>query len=384
MCISSILYEEILDIHEKEIDMKKWIMSAVLCVAVIFACTGCSSSLFSDSSVVKFGDTYTHEDPKDLTYDERIVLQGENFGSRLESDANTNAYPDTMMYDENGNMIGMYDYDAATGLAKGWANIEDGTYTAFPEGQEVDLGMPDESKMISIPGTVTLGAVVYGNKEEAVAAYLYFFLSDASAKDLVKENVESLYGLTLTEESDTVLTCVQDKDYIADQFGMEEEEGYPADTKDAAAYADILKQMYGISEYTGENPYKPYAEHKDPENLEFDKRVVLTGSGEAAVDEEYVKDISSETDYLYGKDGKIVAQYTYYECPSKEAADELQEKYFTSAERVSDTVLELIVEGQNMTDTVNTFKGYNVLKDDSLDEYVRMIQETYFTSVYEQ
>ena len=39
-----------------------------------------------------------------IIYD-RIVLQGENFGSRLESDANTAAYPDTMMYDDNGNMI---------------------------------------------------------------------------------------------------------------------------------------------------------------------------------------------------------------------------------------------------------------------------------------
>ena len=36
---------------------------------------------------------------------DRIVLQGENFGSRLESDANAAAYPDTMMYDDNGNMI---------------------------------------------------------------------------------------------------------------------------------------------------------------------------------------------------------------------------------------------------------------------------------------
>lgn len=39
-----------------------------------------------------------------IMYD-RIVLQGENFGSRLESDANAAAYPDTMMYDDNGNMI---------------------------------------------------------------------------------------------------------------------------------------------------------------------------------------------------------------------------------------------------------------------------------------
>lgn len=364
--------------------MKKWIIAAILSVAVMFACTGCSSSLFSNESVVKFGDTYTHEDPKDLTYDDRVVLSEDDFGSRLESDANTAAYPDTMMYDDDGNMIGMYDYDETTGLAKGWTNMEDGTYTAFPEGQEVDLGKPDESKMISIPGKVTLGAVVYGNKDEAVAAYLYFFLSDASAKDLVKSNAESLYGLTLTEESDTVLTCVQDADYIADQFSQEEAAGYPADTKDAAAYAEILKQTYGLTEYTGENPYKPYAEHKDPENLQFDKRVVMTGSGEAAVEEDYAKDISSQTDYVYGYEGNVVAQYMYLECPSKEAADEVQENCYPKAQRISDTVLLNVIEGQDMTDTVTAYEGYNVLKDGSLDEYVRMLQETYFTSVYEE
>lgn len=364
--------------------MRKWIMAAALCVAVIFTCTGCSSSLFSNESVVKFGDTYTHEDPKDLTYDDRIVLSNDNFASRLESDANQSAYPDTMMYDNDGNAIGMYDYDETTGLAKGWTNIQDGTYTDFPEGQEVDLGKPDESKMISIPGTVTLGAVVYGNKDEAVAAYLYFFLSDASAKDLVKSNVASLYGLTVKEESDTVLTCVQDKDYIADQFSQEEDAGYSVDTRDAAVYAEILKQMYGLNEGTGDNPYKPYEDHKDPENVQFDKCVVLTGSGQSAVSEEYAKDISSETDYIYGYEGNVVAQYTYLECTSQEAADEIAEKAIPGAERVSDTVILNKVEGQDMTDTVQTYIGYNVLKDGSLDEYVRMIQETFFTSIYEE
>lgn len=363
--------------------MKKIMTMLALLAAMVFACTGCSSSLFSDTSVVKFGDTYTHSDPKDLTYDERIVLSGDSFGSRLESDVNQAAYPDTMMYDDDGNMIGMYDYDETTGLAKGWTNIEDGSYTAFPEGQEVDLGMPDESKMISIPGNVTLGAVVYGNKDAAEASYLYFFLSDASAKDVVKSSVESVYGLTLTEESDTVLTCVQDADYIADQFKQEEEAGYPVDTKNAAAYAEILKQTYGITEYTGENPYKPYAAHKDPENVQFDKCVVMTGSGQAAVDEDYTKDVSSQTDYVYGYEGNVVAQYTYFECPSKEAADKLIEKCYTNAEHVTDTVILNKVEGQDMTDMIQSYIGYNVLKDASLDDYVRMLQETFFTSVYE-
>ena len=285
--------------------MKKLLTMVALMTAVVFACTGCSSSLFSDESTVKFGDTYTHTDPKDLTYDDRIVLKGDSMSSLLEDYVNSDAYPDTMMYDDDGNVIGMYDYDATTGLAKGWNNLQDGTYTEFPEGQEVDLGMPDESKMISISDDVSMGAVVYGNKDEAVSAYLYVFLSDASAKDDVKNAVESAFGLTLTEESDTVLSCVQDKDAIAEQFSMEEEAGYTVDSKNAEAYAEILKQMYGLSTYGGENPYKPYADHQDPEDLQFDKKVVMTGSGEQAVQEGYEKDVTSITDYIYGYEGNF-------------------------------------------------------------------------------
>lgn len=330
--------------------------------------------------------TLTHTDPKDLTYDDRIVLKGDSFASKLEDYANSDAYPDTMMYDDDGNVIGMYDYDATTGLAKGWNNLQDGTYTAFPEGQEVDLGMPDESKMISISGDVSMGAVVYGNKDEAVSAYLYLFLSDASDKDTVKNVAESAFGLTLTEESDTVLSCVQDKDAIADEFSMEEEDGYTVDTKNAEAYAEILKQVYGLSTYGGENPFTPYEDHQDPEDIQFDEKVVMTGSGEQAVPEGYEKDITSMTDYIYGYEGNVVAQYTYYECPSKEAADELMEKSFSGStfySRLSDTVIKCTVTGQDMQDTLQSYIGYNVLKDTSVDEYVRMLKETFGTSVYE-
>ena len=364
--------------------MKKSIVAALLTLVMVLACTGCSS-LFSNESVVSFGDTYTHNDPKDLTYDERIVLKGDGFASKIEDFVNSDAYPDTMMYDNDGNVIGMYDYDAETGLAKGWTDISDGTYTAFAEGEEVDLGKPDASKMIALSGDVTLGFVVYGNKGTAVSAYMYLFLSDASDKEAVENAMSSVFGETMTEESDTVLYCVQDEAYIADQFSMEEEQGYTIDTKDAAAYAEILKQVYGVREYGGENPYKPYADHTDPEGLDFDKRVVLTGSGQAAVPEDYEQDVSSITQYIYGKDGVVVADYTYLECPSKEAADELMDKCFvnTDMERVSDTVLLTVTEGQKMQDTVKAYIGYSVLKDDSLDDYVRMIQETYFTSIYE-
>lgn len=370
-------------IYEENDNMKKFITITMLVLAMVFVCTGCG--LFSDESVVKLDDTFTHNDPKDLTYDTRIVLKNENFGSRIEDSANEAAYPDTMMYDDDGNMIGMYDYDAETGLAKGWTNITDGTYTAYEAGKEVDLGKPDESKMVSISGDVKLGFVVYGNKDAAVSAYMYILLSDASSKDVVENVMESVYGITMTEDSDTVLKFVQDQAYIDDQFKIEEDYGYTFDKKDAAAYADILKQAYGVTEYGGENPYKPYDGHKDPEDLDFDERVVLTGSGSAAVTEEYEGDIKSMTDYVYGKDGDVVAQYSYYEGTSKESTDTLMEKCFAEANpiRVSDTVIEIVTDGQDLQDMITAYIGYNVLKDRSVDDYVRMLQETFFTSIYE-
>lgn len=50
---------------------------------------------------------------------------------------------------------------------------------------------------------------------------------------MVKTNVEDMYGLTMTEESDMVLACEQDADDIAQQFQQEEDE----DTNKRAAKA---------------------------------------------------------------------------------------------------------------------------------------------------
>ena len=359
--------------------MKK-VISAVLTLALLLSLAGCG--LFSDNSIVKLGEDYTHNDPKDLTYDQRVVLRGENFQDDLEDMVNSAAYPDTMMYDDDGNIIGMYTYDAETGLATGWTNLADGTYTEYAAGEEVDLGKPDASQMIEIPGTVTLYFVVYGNKGSAEAAYVYAILSDASAKELVETNMEACYGLTLTEESDTVLTAVQDQDTIDAAFQEMEDYGMTFDTKDADTYADILKQTYGVRNYGGVNAFKPYDGHKDPTDLDYDQRVVLTGNGAAAVTEEYADDVSSITTFVYGKDGEVVADYTYIQCPSKDAADEL-ESNMTNMTRVDDTVLMQETTGQNMSDTLTAYIGYNVLKDKSVDEYVRMIEETYYSEIYE-
>ena len=359
--------------------MKK-LISLVLTMALLLSMAGCG--LFSDNSVVKLGEDYTHKDPKDLSYDQRIVLRGENFQDTLEEMVNAAAYPDTMMYDDDGNIIGLYQYDAETGLASGWTDLTDGTYNEYPAGEEVDLGKPDASLMVEIPGTVTLYFVVYGSKDSTEAAYVYAILSDAAAKDQVTEIMGDYYGLTLSAESDTVLTGHQDQDAIDAVFSDMESYGMTFDTKDANAYADILKQTYGVRTYGGVNPYAPYADHKDPEDLDYDQRVVLTGNGAAAVTEEYADDVSSMTTFLYGKNGEIVADYTYIECPSKEAADDLA-KDMTNMIRVSDTVLEQELTGDDLTNTVNAYIGYNVLKDNSVDEYVRMIEETYYSEIYE-
>ena len=362
--------------------MKKAII-AVLAAALILSLAGCG--LFSDNSIVKLGDSYTHKDPSGVTYDQRVVLKGDDFGQSLADSVNSAAYPDTMMYGDDGSITGIYDYDPETGFAYGWTDLLTGEYTAFAEGDEVDLGKPDASMLVTIPGDVTVYFVVYGNKGEALSAYMYLFLSDASAKSVVEECMQSAFGMALTEESDTVLTFVQDAGYISDQFRAMEEYGMTFDSKDANAYAEILMQYYGVRSYGGVNPYKPYSGHTDPADLDFDERVVLTGSGDTHVDEEYAADITAVTDFVYGKDGVVIAQYTYYECPSKEAADELLAAgtYFFNPERFSDTIILDSVTGSDMVDLVTAYKGYNVLKDDSLDAYVKMLEGTYFSVVCE-
>ncbi len=351
--------------------MKK-IVSVLLAAVLVFSLTGCS--LFSKADVVKLGD-YSHTDPSGLSFDTRTVLKNDSFGDTLSDYASSDAYPDTIMYDESGNPVGMYDYDAATGLAKGWVNVTTGEYTAYAEGEEVDLGLPDESKMVSIPGTVTLYFVVYSKEGTAVECDAYLMLSDASAKDTVIDTMSLTYGMPYTAESDTVLKYVAGSEQIASEC---ESMGLSGDT----GYITYLQQSYGVRADAGENPYKPYAEHKDPTDIEYDQKVVLTGSGQAAVDASESDCISSLSTFLYGKDGDMVAAYTYYECPSKEAADKLAES--TSDEvRVSDTVLMVSYTGDTLSASIDSYISMSLLKDHSVAEYTRLIEETFLSTVYE-
>ena len=71
----------------------------------------------------------------------------------------------------------------------------------------------------------------------------------------------------------------------------------------------------------------------------------------------------------------------YLECASKEAAEEVlnSENFYKGAKLIDDKTILVAIVGQDMEDTLTAFVGYNVMKDKSLDEYVRNSKETYFT-----
>lgn len=359
--------------------MKKLVLAALV-LALALSVAGCS--LFSDSSIVNFDDLYTHHDPDGLKYDTRVTLKNADFGDELISAVNMAAWPDTMMYDEAGNMVGMYDYDPQTGLAYGWVDLADGSYHACDAGEEVELGMPDADAQIALDGTAALYAVVYGNAGTAVEAELYVLLSAASDKQTVLSAAAEFYFLDFAAESDTVMKCVLDADTIAGDFALMEEYGEVYDAKDADAYADILKLNYNLRSFGTVNPYKPYAGATDPEDVAFDEKIVLTGSGAYSLsDESLEKDLRCRTDVLYGYEGETVAMYTYFEFGSADTVDTLLADGgdFFNPTRVSDTVILDAVSGSRMVDILEAYEGYGIISDHGLDTFVKYMEECYFS-----
>ena len=78
----------------------------------------------------------------------------------------------------------------------------------------------------------------------------------------------------------------------------------------------------------------------------------------------------------------MVAQYTYYEFASKDAADELSSQ-FMNAQRVSDTVILVVTAGQDLQASIQSLTGFNMIKDDSIEEYARFIEENFSSAVYQ-
>lgn len=362
--------------------MKK-IFAIILAAAMLMSLAACN--LFADDAVVQFEDLYTHNDPKDLTYDEREVLINKDFGASLEETVNAMAYPDTMKYDDAGNIVGIYDYDPETGLASGYMDVATGEFVE----EAADLGKPDETLMIHLKGDVVLGAVVYGNENKAVAAYLYALLTDGADKQIVKEHLESYYGVATDEESEKVLVCKQDEAAIDARFQLwEDTYGQPQSDKSAAGYAENLKLELGLKNY-GVNPYKPCDGIVDPEDIEFDEKVILTSSGAYSfADASLETDLVVRTDVVYAKEGKVVAHYTYYEYKDKAGADKLmdvaKDNFNGPANRISDTVVQDQLVGSSLQELINAYIGYSILEDDSLQAYVKNLEGTYFAMIYEQ
>lgn len=361
--------------------MKKF-LAVVLIIMMMLTMTGCSS-LFSDTSIVKFEDMYTHKDPQGVSYTERLALINKNFGPTLEEMVDTMAYPDTMKYDEDGNVVGLYIYDPESGMASGWMDLTTGEVVE----EEVELGKPDETLMLNLAGTVTLGSVIYGKDDQTVYAYLYAFLSDAADQQHVKESMENVYGLTMEAEGDKVLVSKRDAAAVDEVFQMMESMYGEAQTdRSASAYANNLKLEMGLRTY-GVNPFKPTSEAKDPEGLQYDTKQVLTSNGTYSfMDESLEKDMKVRTDVIYGYQGKAVAHYIYYEYNTKAAVDKLLENvegnFYAEPERLSDTVVLDKQEGQALTDIIAQYIGYNVMEDDSFDSYVANVEDSYFMMPY--
>lgn len=361
--------------------MKKF-FAIILAATLLFCAAGCS--LFSDDSTVQFEELYTHKDPDGLKYDERKVLINKDFGTLAEEIVSSAAYPDTFVYGDDGIPVGSYDYDPATGLATGWIEYATGEFHEDAQ----DLGMPDEDLMITFSGNITLGAVIYGNEGTTVASYLYAFLSDTSDKDAVVTVLSENYGFEMTSESDTVLCCAQVEASVSAQFEFwQEQYGQIQSDRSASGYAENLKMELGLKNY-GVNPYKPCSEAKDPEDVEFDEKRVLTSSGAYSfVDESFEKDMVGRTDVVYGLEGKAVAHVIYYEYKTKDAADKLMASTgnsFGTLERVSDTIVKDGVKGQELKDIINSYIGYSVLTDDSFEGYATNVEDSYLMMVYEQ
>lgn len=361
--------------------MKK-VLSVVMVLVLALCMTGCSS-LFSDNSIVKFEELYTHKDPQGLTYTERLALINKSFGTQLAEVASSMAYPDTVKYDDQGNVVGMYEYDETTGKASGWYDWTTGEFVA----EEMELGLPDESLLLNLAGTVTLGAVVYGKDDQCVGAYVYAFLSDAADKAAVQDSMPLYYGLTFEAESDKVLVCKMDEAAVSAKFDeYDAMMGQEAGDRSAAAYADNLKLDFGMRTY-GVNPFKPTSAAKDPEGLQYDTKQVLTSNGAYSfTDENLEKDMKVRTDVLYGYQGKAVAHCIYYEFNTKEAADKLMENtegnMFSTPERVSDTVILDYLDSAMLENNIALYIGYGVMSDDSFESYVTNVEESYFMMPY--
>ena len=68
----------------------------------------------------------------------------------------------------------------------------------------------------------------------------------------------------------------------------------------------------------------------------------------------------------------------------KERIEKQIAESYKNEERVSDTAIMIAYMGDEMASVLDQYIGCNVIKDRSVAEYTRMIEETFFSVVYEE
>lgn len=224
--------------------MKKTI-SLLLILTLALSLVACNSNDSTD-----YGDQFTHQTPEEMAGHTKTILERTDFAEHMESILNIQAYPDILMYNQEGTeVIGMYIYDPETGLATGWTDLTTGQQTIYEKGQEVDLGKPDPEKTVDFD-TVKVGAVVYEKDGKASGAELWFYLSNAEDAADLKRFMLDYYSEVLTQESETVYKIIKDEAAVMADFAKEEKAGNAFFSKNAAEYISVLKINYGVAPVT--------------------------------------------------------------------------------------------------------------------------------------
>lgn len=221
--------------------MKK-IISILLVLTLALSLAACGSS-----EPTNYDDHFSHETPEEKTDHTKILLERADFGEYIEGILNIQAYPDILMYNQDGTeVIGMYIYDPETGLATGWTDLTTGEQHTYEAGKEVDLGKPDPEKLVTLD-IIKVGAAVYEKDGKVTGAELYFFLSDAKDAQQLMDFMRNYYSEPLIQDSETVYKIIKDEAAVLADFAEEEKAGNAFFSKNAAEYISVLKLNYGVT-----------------------------------------------------------------------------------------------------------------------------------------
>ena len=221
--------------------MKK-IISILLVLTLALSLAACG-----EDAPQGYGDHFSHETPEEKADHTKILLERADFGEYIEDILNVQAYPDILMYNQDGTQVqGMYIYDPETGLATGWTDLTTGEQHTYEAGKEVDLGKPDPEKMVTLD-IIKVGAAVYEKDGKVTGAELYFFLSDAKDAQQLMDFMRNYYSEPLVQDSETVYKIIKDEAAVLADFAEEEKAGNAFFSKNAAEYISVLKLNYGVT-----------------------------------------------------------------------------------------------------------------------------------------